>query len=405
MRTPLLPSHPESILTFTFGPFVLDPAGRELRNGSTHVDLEPQVFDLLVHLITHQDRVVSADELFDTIWKGRIVSLSTLTSRINAARAALGDSGADQKFIKTVPRKGYRFVGQAVLAGPPRPAPQVAPLHPDVRFCRASDGGRIAYATVGEGEPLVKAGNWLNHLDYDWESPIWGYMLRWFATGNQLIRYDARGSGLSDRDTNEISIAAFANDLATVADAANLGRFSLFGSLHGAAVAITYAVKHPERVRKLVIYGGFIRGRLADGNPVEAEQAEAMKTLVRTGWDLDSPAFRQIFTALMLPQGSAEQTQWFNDMQRLTASPQNAVRFREAFDNLDISGLLAQVRVPTLVLHCRGDTAAPFEDGRAIAAGIPGARFVALEGNNHLMLDTDPGWPRFQAEVEAFLAS
>lgn len=393
-------------MRYEFDDFVLDTERVELRRGSKLVDIEPQVFDLLVHLIANHDKVVSSDELFEAVWAGRIVSLSTLTSRINAARKALGDSGARQKLIKTIPRRGYRFAAEVIKASDEAdaaPEPE-ATLRQEISFCTSGNGVRIAYAKVGSGPPLVKAGNWLNHLEYDWESPVWSHMLKWMASGRQLIRYDARGNGLSDWEVQDISFDAFVRDLEAVVDAAGLTRFALFGASQGCAVSIAYAVKHPERVSKLVLYGGFARGRRLRGDPVDIEQADAMITLMRTGWGQENPAFRQVFTSLFVPGGTPEQMAWFNDLQRNTTSPENAVRIRLVSDYMDVLKLLPQVTVPTLVLHCNDDAVQPFEEGRILAAGIPGARFVALEGHNHLILETDPGWSRFQEEVAAFLA-
>lgn len=394
-------------MRYAFGDYVVDIERVELRRAGELVAIEPQVFELLVYLIRHQDRVIGNAELFDTVWKGRVVSLSTLTSRINAARHAIGDSGAEQSLIRTSARKGYRFVGSATSSSAhtrtlDHPAPG---LRQDVFFCTSGNAVRIAYAKVGAGPPIVKAGNWMNHLEYDWESPIWSHLLRWLASGRELVRYDARGNGLSDWDVQDISFDAFVRDLESVVDAAGLERFALFGASQGCAFSIAYAVKHPERVSKLVLYGGFARGRRVRGTPVDVEQAEAMLTLMRTGWGQENPAFRQVFTSLFVPGGTREQMDWFNELQRKTTSPENAVRIRLVSDYLNVVDLLPQVAVPTLVLHCRDDAIQPFEEGRLIAANIPGARFVGLEGRNHLILETDPGWPVLQAEVGAFLSS
>ena len=383
-----------------FADCVLDLERVELRRGGSPVEVEPQVFEVLAHLIRHQDRVVGADELFDAVWQGRIVSLSTLTSRISAARAAIGDTGSEQRLIRTVARRGYRFVGEAADEAPP-PAPA---LHQEVQFCRSSDGVRLAWARVGSGPPIVKTGNWLNHIEYDWESPVWSHMLHWLASGRTLVRYDARGNGLSDWDVPEISFDAFVRDLEAVVDAAGLDRFTLFGASQGCAFSIAYAVKYPDRVDKLVLYGGFARGRRLRGTAADREQAEAMLTLMRTGWGQDNPAFRQFFTSLFVPGGTPEQMEWFNELQRKTTSAENAVKLRLVSDHMDVVALLPQIRTPTLVLHCRNDAVQPFEEGRFIAAGIPGARFVGLDGRNHLILEADPGWPRLQQEVESFLA-
>ena len=232
------------------------------------VEIEPQVFDLLVYLVQNRDRVVTKDDLIAAVWGGRIVSESTLTSRITAARKAIGDSGEQQALIRTAARKGIRFVGDGDASrtgtsrrgSAPPPRPSRRHLRQEVHFCTASDGVRIAYADVGQGPPLLKTANWLNHLEYDWESPVWSPLLHAIAAEHRLIRYDARGNGLSDWDVEDISFEAFVRDLETVVEAAGLKRFALFGISQGCAISIAYAVRHPERVSHLVLYGGFARG-------------------------------------------------------------------------------------------------------------------------------------------------
>ena len=268
-------------------------------------------------------------------------------------------------------------------------------------FCTAPDGARIAYASAGQGPPLVKAANWLNHLEYDWQSPIWSQLLHELAARHQLIRYDERGNGLSDWDVDDISFEAFVRDLESVVAAARLDRFALLGISQGCAVSIVYAIRHPERVTHLVLYGGFARGRAKR----DAEHARTLVSLVEQGWGKENPAFRQFFTSLFFPEGTPEQMQWFNDLQRITTSPENAVRIMRATGDVDISDLLPQVRVPTLVLHCRNDAAVTFDEGRRIAAGIPDAKFVALESRNHLVLPSEAAWEKFIGEIRTFLAT
>ncbi|MGA8821199.1 MAG: alpha/beta fold hydrolase, partial [Pseudolabrys sp.] len=249
-------------MLFSFEDFTLDSERRELRAGGGVVSIEPQVFDLLVYLIENRDRVVSKDDLIASVWGGRIVSDSTLDSRLNRARKALGDSGKEQRLIRTAARKGVRFLGEVTASnskealGPARAIPQQ-----EVRFCTASDGVRIAYAMAGQGPPLVKAANWLNHLEYDWQSPIWSNLFRKLAGKHRLIRYDERGNGLSDRDVDDISFDAFVHDLECVVEAVGLNRFALLGISQGCAVSIVYAIRHPERVSHLVLLGGFAHGR------------------------------------------------------------------------------------------------------------------------------------------------
>lgn len=290
-------------------------------------------------------------------------------------------------------------------AGPaPAKAPSsAAPLRQDIRFCTSRDGTRIAYATVGSGPPLVKTANWLNHLEFDWESPIWRHMFHAFARGHTFVRYDSRANGLSDWNAEDLSLDAFVEDLRSVADAAGVGRFPLFAMSQGCAVAVEFAVRYPERVSKLILFGGYARGWRHYQTDFAA-QIEALITLTRTGWGRDNPAYRQVFTSLFIPGATQEQMDWFNELQRITTSPDNAARLMTALGDIDVSGRLPLVTQPTLVLHARNDARVPFANGRELAAGIPGARFVTLESQNHLLLEQEPAWPRFLAELTAFLA-
>jgi DNA-binding SARP family transcriptional activator/pimeloyl-ACP methyl ester carboxylesterase len=273
-----------------------------------------------------------------------------------------------------------------------------------IRFCTASDGVRIAYSTVGHGLPLVKCANWLNHLEFDWQSPVWRHWMEELSRDRMLVRYDERGNGLSDWDVDDISFEAFVRDLETVVDAAGLERFALFGISQGVGVSIAYAVRHPERVSRLILHAGYLKGWRARGSPEEVERREAMSRLILSGWGQDNPAFRQIFTTFYIPEGTPEQTQWFNELLRVSTSPANALRLVDAFSRIDVTALAGRVRAPTLVTCSRHDAAIPYEQSRALASLIPGARFVLLEGRNHVILQHEPAWARFVAEARTFLA-
>ena len=392
-------------MTIRFDRYVVDTDRLELQRDGARVDIEPQVFSLLTYLIENRDRVVSKDELIEAVWQVRIVSDTTPNTRINAVRRSVGDDGKTQAIIRTIVRRGFRFVADIIAESPSQTSSDTrkeSGYSQQVRFCTASDGVRIAYGTAGQGPPLVKTANWLNHLEYDWESPIWRPMLREFCSYASLIRYDERGNGLSDWDVEELSLDAFVADLEAVADAAGLERFSMFGMSQGSPVAVAYAVRHPERVAKLVLYGGFTKGARQRG-AIDLHKEEAIATLIREGWGQDNPAFRQIFTSQMMPDASVEQAQWFNDLQRETTSPENAVKLRIAIDEIDIADLLPNLQTPTLVIHRRDDARQPFEEGRTLAAMIPNAQFVVLEGRNHIMLEDEAEWPRFMAEVRNFV--
>lgn len=273
-----------------------------------------------------------------------------------------------------------------------------------IRFCTSADGTRIAYATAGEGPPLVRASHWMSHLEFDWVSPVWRPWLSELARDRKLIRYDGRGYGLSDWDTANLSFDAWLADLEAVVAAAGLARFALFGMSQGAAIAIAYAVRHPERVSRLVICGGYAQGR-GRRSAAEAEQSRIEMDLARVGWGRDNPAFRRYFTSQFIPSAGLEQIQWFDDLQRVSASSENAARIIETASKVDVVDLLPRVAVPTLVLHAREDARIPFDQGRLIASAIPGARLVQLDSRNHILLESEPAWKVCWQEVNTFLGT
>jgi pimeloyl-ACP methyl ester carboxylesterase len=292
-------------------------------------------------------------------------------------------------------------------------SPEPAMLHGDaekpaaqkIQFCTTSDGVRIAYATIGTGPPLLKTANWLNHLEFDWHSEVWRHWLKELSRDHCLVRYDERGNGLSDWEVSELSLPAFVDDMETVVDALGLERCPVLGISQGAAVAAAYAARHPERVSHLILVNGFSRGWRLSGPPIDIDAAEAMIALARAGWGKSHPAFRQVFTSLYFPEASGERMQAFNELQRRSTSPRNAVRLFEAFGTLDATEHLGKVQAPTLVLHCRHDGLVPFAEGLRLAKWIPGARFVPLESRNHLVLEDEPAWDRLWSEIRGFLGS
>ena len=273
-----------------------------------------------------------------------------------------------------------------------------------IGFCEVPDGTKIAYATVGSGPPLLKAANWLNHLEFDWASPIWGRSFAALARYRTFIRYDERGCGLSDWDVKDLSFDAFVEDLEAVADKLELDRFPLLGLSQGCAVSIEYAVRHPERVSGLVLISGYAAGWRHLASPEEQARREAVLTLTEVGWGTDNPAYRHIFSQTFMPDASAEDLAWFDEFQRQTTSPRNAARFQEAFGHIDVRHRLAEVRAPTIVFHCKHDQRIPLELGRAVASGIPNAHFVPLESRNHILVDDEPAWQVCVETVGRFLA-
>ncbi|MEO5845203.1 MAG: alpha/beta fold hydrolase [Caldimonas sp.] len=275
----------------------------------------------------------------------------------------------------------------------------------DVRFCTAADGTRIAVATIGGGPPLVRASHWLSHVQHDLESPVWQPWLRELSRHHTYVRYDQRGSGLSDRAFAGFSLDVWVRDLETVVDALGLARFPLFGMSQGGAIAIEYIRRHPERVSHLVLVGAYGRGALKrEPTPPQRLEAETLVNMIRVGWGSDNAAFREVFTNQFIPGGTPTQHRWWTDLQRLTASAEGAARTLEEFQQVDVMDIAAGLRVPTLVMHSRDDNAVPFDEGRRLAAAIPGARFVALESANHVLLEGEPAWPVFLDALRAFLA-
>ena len=279
-------------------------------------------------------------------------------------------------------------------------------LRQKIRFCVAHDGVRIAYATSGSGPVLVKVGNWLSHLEFDLQSPVWGHLVKTLSQDYTVLRYDQRGTGLSDWDVEDISFDIWVRDLETVVDAVGVERFALLGISQGVSVGIAYAIRHPERVTHLILHGGYARGRNKRGaDAAQLELADTMVKLAELGWGQDDASFRQVFTSQFIPKGTPEQHRWFNELERVSTSPRNAARLMREFNEVDVTALLAQVSCPTLVLHATGDLRVPFAEGRLIAGGIAHARFVPLDSDNHLMVEQEPTWPRWIDEVREFLGT
>jgi pimeloyl-ACP methyl ester carboxylesterase/DNA-binding winged helix-turn-helix (wHTH) protein len=391
---------------YRFADCELDLLQFELRRAGEVVHVEPQVLDVLGYLISNRDRLVAKTELLDAVWGDRFVSESALTSRLKEARRAVGDDGQRQAVIATVHGRGYRFVAAVEeTAGPASPAAAVpTPIPQDIRFCVTPDGACVAYATAGSGAPLVKAANWLTHLELEWDSPIWAHWLRAFADRHRLIRYDERGCGLSDWEVDDFSFEAWVADLELVVDAAGIDRFPLLGVSQGGAVAIAYAVRHPERVSHLILTGAYARGRMVRADS-DAERDDAALDLqaARVGWRRDDDAFRIAFASQFLPDGSRELWNSFIELQRNTTSVDNFVRFLEIFAHIDVADVASRVACPTLIIHSRGDTRVPQSQARELASLIPDSRLVMLNSRSHILTADEPAWAVFLDEIERFL--
>ena len=391
---------------YRFDDCELDLHQFELRRGGEVVHVEPQVLDVLAHLIANRNRLVPKAELLDAVWGDRFVSESALTSRLKEARRAVGDDGQRQQVIATVHGRGYRFIAQVtehVEGGAVIGATTTIPQ--DIRYAVSADGVCVAFAAAGTGPPLVKAANWLTHLELEWDSPIWSHWLRALAERHQLVRYDERGCGLSDWEVDDFSFDAWVDDLELIVDELGLERFPLLGVSQGGAVAIAYAVRHPERVSHLILSGAYGRGRLVRATgPAERDEAELDLDVARVGWRRDDDTFRLVFASQFLPDGTREMWKSFIELQRATTSIDNMVKFLEVFARIDVSHLAPKVRCPTLILHSRGDVRVPQSQARELAALIPDSRQVMLSSRSHILMETEPAWPVFLHEVDRFLA-
>jgi pimeloyl-ACP methyl ester carboxylesterase/DNA-binding CsgD family transcriptional regulator len=271
-----------------------------------------------------------------------------------------------------------------------------------IHYATTTDGVRLAWADAGSGPPLVKAANWMTHLEDEWQSPVWQHWMRFFSEHFRFIRHDERGCGMSDARTGTLSLDQWAADLDTVIEAAQPAEpVTLLGISQGATTCALYAVRHPERVARLILYGGYARGfALRDVTVVRTYRA--MVDLVRIGWGQENPTFRQLFTSRFIPGGTPEQLQWFNELCRRTTTGEIAANLLEARAGVDVREILASVSVPTLVMHARGDEVQSVEEGRLLAAGIPGAEFIELDSRNHILLEHEPAWARFCDAVLEF---
>lgn len=395
---------------YQFGPFQLDPQEHRLLREGVEISLQLKAFEFLCLLVENAGRLMKKEELLARIWPDAVVEENNLNKHVSLLRKALGESATTQAYIETVPRVGYRFVAAVSVVGAPPVAPAKASGAPastprqKIQFCVTSDGVRLAYASAGSGYPLVKSANWLNHLEYEWDSPIWKHWLAELTKHHRLVRYDERGNGLSQWDVKDMSLELWVQDLETVVEAAGVERFALLGISQGGAVAVTYAIRHPERVSHLILLNAFSRGLSVRGTEKQIEGRRAMETLMRLDWGRNNPDFKAMFTRFYIPQHSTpEQHQWFNDLQRISASPENAARILMTLDEINVRHLLPQVSVPTIVFHGDRDRVIPAEEGRILAAEIPGARFVPLSSGNHILLAEEPAWRVFLEELGTFL--
>ncbi|WP_421852339.1 alpha/beta fold hydrolase [Oricola sp.] len=396
------------MMKYVFEDITVDPSTREVFASGNPVDFEPKVLDLLIFLIEQRHRVVSKEDLVEAIWNGRAISDAAISSAVSAARKAIGDDGRRQEYLKTMHGRGLRFVASVVELRQDGEAganpPDASRRHEqEIHYCHSADGTRLAYALAGSGPPLVKAANWLHHLEFDWQSPVWRHYFEELTSRHRLLRYDGRGMGLSSWNVTDFSLERQVEDLSAVIDAAGFDRFPIIALSQGCAKAVVYATRNPERVSKLVLIGGYSQGWKRRGGNDGAVMRKAAIEMIRAGWGSDNPAVRQMFTTLYMPDAPPESQRWFSDLQRKTTSPENAAATLDHHGDVDVGDQLALVKAPTLVIHSRNDGGVPFEQGQDLAAGIPGARFAVLDSANHVLPTTDPAWDRCAQLIQDFL--
>ncbi len=393
-------------MRYAFADCVLDTDSYTLVRGGEPVPVEPQVFDLLTLLAEHAGKLVSRDRLVETVWDGRIVSEATIAARINAARRAVGDTGKAQAVIRTVPRRGIELIAEIrTLGADRRDGSNDAPANggQTIRYTSSADGAQIAYALSGSGAPLLRVAHHVTHLELEWISRLWRPQFDALGRNNRLIRYDIRGTGLSDHASDSDTIADHVADLAAVADACGLDRFPILSNLNGAATAIRFAAENPDRVSRLVVQEGYARGRAMRHADGENWSDPFISLLREGGWGQSDSGYMRAWISLALPGLSYDDATELIELISGACSTENALASRQVIDRFDVRDYLEVVKASTLVIHCRNNTLHPLAEGRMIAAGIPGAEFLVVESANTLCLTPDPTWDQQIAAILAFL--
>lgn len=390
--------------------WVLDTNDGSLETGAHQSTLTPKASQVLAYLIQHAGAVVSREDILNEVWQGIHVSPDLVREYIFEIRQALGDKASEPAYIETVGRRGFRLIGPITLLSQPdtehkqsTQSPARPKQMPAVRFCQSKDGTSIAHASSGEGYPLLFAGSWMTHLDMDWESPAYGDYIRHLSDRFQVIRYDQRGNGLSQWTDLEISFEGMVDDMEVVVDTNGFDQVAILGMSQGASVAIAYGLRYPERVSHLVLNGGYARGRRQRGDPAAHEESEALVSLIRNSWGNENPLVRQAFTTLFMPDASQEQMHWFNEFQRICGPGENIAKFREVFDDMNVTDLLPKIQTPTLVLHSDRDSVAPISEGKLLASHISDALFVQLNSPNHMLFESEDDFAKMIQSIEAFV--
>lgn len=397
-------------MMYEFADCVLDETTHRLLRTGEPVHVEPQVFDLLVALARVAPGMLGYEDMIEQVWQGRIVSEATLSARISLARSAVGDSGKAQAVIRTIPRRGVQMVCSVRKTGNDEASVRVAsppPIrsaeqHQTIRFTASADGTELAYAISGdEGPPLLRGAHWISHLQHDWSSPVWRPWLDRLGARRRLIRYDPRGTGLSERQPLRRAQEDFVADMAAVVDATGEEAVDLFAASQSAPVALAFAAQRPERVRRIVLVNGFVQGSYVRGQKAETD---AMIAMIRAGWGLPGSPFVKAVATVFMPHATEEELTSFVEMQTYSASPDGAAAMRDAVGQFDVTGILSQVTAPVLVMSSAGDAVHPQAQSRQLARALPNAEFCSLETDSHVIAPSDPAFLAMMDATDRFLA-
>ena len=274
-----------------------------------------------------------------------------------------------------------------------------------IQYCRTDDGVDLAWSAIGVGSPVVKAPNWIGHLELDMRNPYVAPITTSIARHHRLIRFDARLNGLSDWEAEVCTFDRFVDDLETIFDTAGVECAPILAMSQGAAVAAAFAARRPERVSAIVMIGSFPVGRANRTSQKDVQRATAMRQMMTAGWDDDYPSMRDLMAQIIVPGASEEARRVYAQDMREMISPENMGRYRDVIDYIDIRSLLPSVQAPCLICHSTGDRMQPVEQGRLFAKNLPNARFITYDSHNHGMPENDPEWPRLERDALEFLAA
>lgn len=392
-------------MRYRFSDCVLDTEAYALTRAGQPVAVEPQVFDLLCLLAENAGKLVTKDALIAHVWEGRIVSEATISTRINAARTAAGDSGKAQSVIRTVPRRGFELVAVTTREDSTPAAHPQGPAHQTIRYARSRDGTRIAWGSSGDGPPLVRSGHHLTHLERDWTSPFWQAHFQALSEHHRLIRFDVRGAGLSEARFDGVELDHNVDDLAAVVDAAGLDRFDHLTTLQSTPVSLRYIARNPGRVRRLVIQTGYARGRAHRGVAALNQELDPFLGMLRSGaWGDPTNGFTRAWVSAAFPSlTGSEITRMIEDF-GAASSAEDVIASRLILDRFDARDDLGLLDLPTLVIHARNCTLHPLEEGRILAAGIAGAEFLVIDSANVVPVPTDPTFDEQNRAILDFFA-